>query len=112
MIIVVSYLSDETNCKTINDGLWLGGLLWFGFNLPLAVVQHSYNPHSNKVVLLIDLCYQMCVMLLQGVIVIHFKQASFPDFTALWDYNNNNNGDGDNVADDNVADDNMAQNEE
>lgn len=24
MIIVVSYLADETQCKSINDGLWLG----------------------------------------------------------------------------------------
>eukprot|EP01084_Bolivina_argentea_P177158 306420_1 len=77
MVLVVSYLADQTGCQTVNDGLWLGALLWIGFAAPLAVVQHSYNPSGKKVVLLVDLSYQLIYFLAQGVCLVYFKNANW-----------------------------------
>eukprot|EP01083_Nonionella_stella_P252638 870192_1 len=98
MVLVVSYLSDQTKCVTINDALWLGALLWLGFALPLAVVQHSYNPNAKKVVLLVDLSYQLIYFLLQALCIVYFKNLTW-DLLANFGGNGNGNGLGDVVAD-------------
>eukprot|EP00483_Globobulimina_turgida_P002973 UN02978 len=92
MVLVVSYLAEQTHCKSVNDALWLGALLWLGFALPLAVVQHSYNPSGKKVVLLVDLSYQLLYFLGQAVCLVYFKNLQ-------WDFAvNGGNGNGDDIA--------------
>ena len=76
MALVVSYLADATGCSTAKDALWLGALLWCGFALPLAVVQNSKDPSGgNKVVLLVDLSYQLIFFMAQAVCLVYFRHC-------------------------------------
>eukprot|EP01084_Bolivina_argentea_P236321 397391_1 len=72
-IFVVSYISETTNCKTVSDGILLGGILCIGFAFPLTIAKYAFNPSGNKVLLLFDLSYQTMHFVLLTACIVYFN---------------------------------------
>ena len=68
---VVHFLVVGLNYTTVNDGLWLGLLLFFGFALPLTVVQNAFNPRGNNLLVLVDSSYHLLFLLFQGAFIAY-----------------------------------------
>ena len=75
MSLVVGYLADATGTTTAKDALLLGAILWLGFALPLAGVQHANNPSGKMEVLLIDLTGQLVWFMAQAVCLVYFRHC-------------------------------------
>eukprot|EP01083_Nonionella_stella_P158324 515188_1 len=73
MTSIVQYLVYVTNRKTALSGLYLGALLWVGFALPLKMVHYTHTPRKKKVIVLLDLTYQLSYFLIQSSVMAHFS---------------------------------------
>ena len=74
MATVVQYLVHVIGCKTAVSGCYLGAALFGGFAFPLLMVHHIHDPRSKKVVLLIDMTFQLAYFVLQAAVIAHFAQ--------------------------------------
>ena len=80
MAYVVHFLVTELNYNDVEDGLWLGLVLFCGFSIPLTMIQNAFNPRGNKLLVLIDCSYHLVFFLFQASFIAYCvgraKQAS------------------------------------
>ena len=73
-IMVIGYLLQQMDCKSVTDGCYLAAIIWCGFGCPLTVIKHSYNPLGmNKAMLLFDLMYQLLHSVGLTSIIVYFR---------------------------------------
>lgn len=63
MAIAIQTLVSLTECDTIENGFQLGLRLWLGLALPFTMVHYAHNYRGNRIVVLIDLSYQLALIL-------------------------------------------------
>ena len=72
MATVMQYMHTFIKCTSTTEALLFGATLWVGFALPLNIVAHVHNPKSKKVIVLLDLSYQLTYFLVQSAVIHYF----------------------------------------
>eukprot|EP00483_Globobulimina_turgida_P004172 UN04180 len=74
MATIVQYIVFVTNTDSVLSGLYLGALLWAGFAFPLKMVHYVHTPRKKKVIVLLDLAYQLTYFLVQSSVIAFFTK--------------------------------------
>lgn len=64
MAIAIQCLISLTECGTLEDGFHLGLRLWLGLAFPFTMVHYLHNYRGNRIVVLVDLSYQLVLILI------------------------------------------------
>lgn len=73
MATIIQFIVCLLNINNFYDGFTLGLRLFFGILAPLNIIHYLKNPRGNKIVLLIDLSYQILCILLQTCLMGKFN---------------------------------------
>eukprot|EP01084_Bolivina_argentea_P018736 34862_1 len=75
MATIVQYIVHVTHTNTALNGCYLGALLWVGMAFPLKMVHYAKTPRKKKVVVLLDLAYQLTYFIMQSAVMAHFTKS-------------------------------------
>ena len=67
---VITYLANQSETETISEAVVVGIILWAGSALPLTLVQYSYDLYRHKIVLLINLAYQLICFIIICIFIV------------------------------------------
>lgn len=72
LALVMAMLVDITNPATVNQGLWLGLMAWFGFMVPVNLTGVLYA-RKGMSLFVIDAVYQLLIALMVAAVVTAWR---------------------------------------
>ena len=72
LALVMAMLVDLTNPATVNQGLWLGLMAWFGFMVPVNLTGVLYA-RKGMSLFVIDAVYQLIIALMVAAVVTAWR---------------------------------------
>jgi hypothetical protein len=72
LALVMAMLVDLTNPATVNQGLWLGLMAWFGFMVPVNLTGVLYA-RKGMALFVIDAVYQLIIALMVAAVVTAWR---------------------------------------
>jgi len=72
LALVMAMLVDITGPETVNQGLWLGLMAWFGFMVPVNLTGVLYA-RKGLSLFVIDAVYQLCIALMVAAVVTAWR---------------------------------------
>ena len=72
LALVMAMFVDLTNPATVNQGLWLGLMAWFGFMVPVNLTSVLYA-RKGMGLFVIDAVYQLIIALMVAAVVTAWR---------------------------------------